>query len=79
MADRNQDMKEHILVARCHRLFVVLVPVLMQVAAKQMVGLYLTIWVAQTILPQIRGVQVAAVGTGVMGYLGNKGDIFQAV
>ncbi len=46
-----------------------------QVAAKQMVGLYLSVWVTKTILPQIRGVQVTAVGTGVMGFLGNKGDV----
>ncbi|EIE20020.1 DNase I-like protein, partial [Coccomyxa subellipsoidea C-169] len=46
-----------------------------QVAAKQMVGLYLSVWVTKTILPQIRGVQVTAVGTGVMGFLGNKGAV----
>ncbi len=45
----------------------------MQVAAKQMVGLYLSVWVRKGLLPCIRGVQATSVGTGVMGYLGNKG------
>lgn len=49
----------------------------MQVAAKQMVGLYLGVWTTQAMLPQIRGLQVTAVGTGLMGYLGNKGDTCQ--
>ena len=44
-----------------------------QVAAKQMVGLYLSVWVRSEMLPYIRGVQVTSVGTGVMGYFGNKG------
>lgn len=45
----------------------------MQVAAKQMVGLYLSVWVRGDLAPCIRGVQATSVGTGVMGYLGNKG------
>lgn len=45
-----------------------------QVAGKQMVGLYLSVWVSRSMLPNIRGVQVTSVGTGVMGYLGNKGQ-----
>ena len=39
-----------------------------------MVGIYLSIWVRRALLKQIRGVQVTSVGTGIMGYLGNKGD-----
>lgn len=46
----------------------------MQVAGKQMVGLYLSVWVSKAMLASIRGVQVTSVGTGVMGYLGNKGQ-----
>ena len=45
----------------------------LQVAAKQMVGLYLSVWVRTGLLPYIRGVQVTSVGTGIMRYLGNKG------
>ncbi len=44
-----------------------------QVAAKQMVGVYLSIWVRQSLLPHVHGTQVTSVGTGVLGYLGNKG------
>ncbi|CAK0784059.1 hypothetical protein CVIRNUC_007262 [Coccomyxa viridis] len=46
-----------------------------QVAAKQMVGLYLSVWVRSEMLPYIRGVQATSVGTGVMGYFGNKGAV----
>ena len=46
---------------------------LRQVAGKQMVGVYLSVWVRRRLLPAVRGVQVTAVGTGVLGYLGNKG------
>lgn len=48
---------------------------LRQVAGKQMVGVYLSVWVHRRLLPAVRGVQVTAVGTGVLGYLGNKGAL----
>ncbi len=48
-----------------------------QVAAKQMVGVYLSVWVRAALLPAVRGVQVTSVGTGIMGYLGNKGGQLQ--
>ena len=40
-----------------------------------MVGVYLAVWVKQALLKHIRGVQTVTVGTGMMGYLGNKGAI----
>jgi len=46
---------------------------ILQVAAKQMVGVYLSVWVRRGVLPHVRGVQVTSIGTGMMGYLGNKG------
>ncbi|KAK9821522.1 hypothetical protein WJX74_007052 [Apatococcus lobatus] len=46
-----------------------------QVAGKQMVGVYLSIWVRRALLPHVHGIQVTAVGTGVLGYLGNKGAV----
>lgn len=46
---------------------------LLQLVGKQMVGIYLSIWVRRALLKQIRGVQVTSIGTGIMGYLGNKG------
>lgn len=48
-----------------------------QVAAKQMVGVYLSIWVRRPMLQHIRGVQVTCIGTGVLGYLGNKGRLLR--
>ncbi len=38
-----------------------------------MVGVYLSVWVRKSLLHAVRGVQVTSVGTGIMGYLGNKG------
>ena len=38
-----------------------------------MVGVYVSLWVRRALLKHIRGVQVTSIGTGVMGYLGNKG------
>ncbi|DBA87288.1 hypothetical protein WJX77_005794 [Trebouxia sp. C0004] len=49
--------------------------VFVQVAAKQMVGMYLSLWVRRGVVPHVRGVQVTSVGTGMMGYLGNKGAV----
>ena len=46
-----------------------------QVAAKQMVGVYLSVWVRRPLLQHLRGVQVTSIGTGVLGLLGNKGGI----
>lgn len=45
----------------------------MQVAAKQMVGVYLSVWARRRLLPHIRSVQVLSVATGALGYFGNKG------
>ena len=45
----------------------------LQLVGKQMVGVYLSIWVKRALLRHVRGVQVTTVGTGIMGYLGNKG------
>ena len=42
-----------------------------------MVGVYLSVWVRAALLPAVRGVQVTSVGTGIMGYLGNKGEHMQ--
>lgn len=39
-----------------------------------MVGVYLSLWVRRGILPHVRGVQVTSIGTGMLGYLGNKGN-----
>ncbi|XP_074566787.1 type IV inositol polyphosphate 5-phosphatase 7-like [Curcuma longa] len=45
------------------------------VASKQMVGIFLTIWVRSEIRNDIKNLKVSCVGRGLMGYLGNKGSI----
>eukprot|EP01025_Chloroclados_australasicus_P045491 TRINITY_DN497_c1_g1_i4.p1 TRINITY_DN497_c1_g1~~TRINITY_DN497_c1_g1_i4.p1 ORF type:complete len:773 (-),score=124.62 TRINITY_DN497_c1_g1_i4:468-2615(-) len=46
-----------------------------RIAFKQMVGVYLSIWVKKQIVDKIRGIQTMNVATGVFGYLGNKGAV----
>ncbi|KAK3042188.1 hypothetical protein RJ639_001308 [Escallonia herrerae] len=45
------------------------------VASKQMVGIFLTIWVRSDLREHVRNMKVSCVGRGLMGYLGNKGSI----
>ncbi|CAK9318657.1 unnamed protein product [Citrullus colocynthis] len=45
------------------------------VASKQMVGIFLTIWVKSDLRDHVRNMKVSCVGRGLMGYLGNKGSI----
>uniref|UniRef100_A0A1D1Y9G1 Type I inositol 1,4,5-trisphosphate 5-phosphatase CVP2 n=1 Tax=Anthurium amnicola TaxID=1678845 RepID=A0A1D1Y9G1_9ARAE len=45
------------------------------VASKQMVGIFLTVWVRSGIKDDIRNMKISCVGRGLMGYLGNKGSI----
>lgn len=42
------------------------------VASKQMVGIFLMIWVQSKIKDDVKNMKVSCVGTGLMGYLGNK-------
>lgn len=42
------------------------------VASKQMVGIYLTVWVKNDLRDDVRNMKVSCVGRGLMGYLGNK-------
>ncbi|KAF8392344.1 hypothetical protein HHK36_022686 [Tetracentron sinense] len=45
------------------------------VASKQMVGIFLTVWVRSDLRDNIKNMKVSCVGRGLMGYLGNKGSI----
>uniref|UniRef100_A0A3Q7I858 Inositol polyphosphate-related phosphatase domain-containing protein n=1 Tax=Solanum lycopersicum TaxID=4081 RepID=A0A3Q7I858_SOLLC len=45
------------------------------VASKQMVGIFLTVWVRSELREHVRNMKVSCVGRGLMGYLGNKGSI----
>lgn len=42
------------------------------VASKQMVGIFLTVWVRSELRDHVRNLKVSCVGRGLMGYLGNK-------
>ncbi|GFP84066.1 type i inositol 1 4 5-trisphosphate 5-phosphatase cvp2 [Phtheirospermum japonicum] len=42
------------------------------VASKQMVGVFLTVWVRSELTEHVRNIKVSCVGRGLMGYLGNK-------
>lgn len=44
-------------------------------ASKQMVGIFLCIWVRSDLKQHVRNLKVSCVGRGLMGYLGNKGSI----
>ncbi|WJX84519.1 phosphoinositide 5-phosphatase [Trifolium repens] len=45
------------------------------VASKQMVGIFLCVWVRADVRNHVSQLKVSRVGTGIMGYLGNKGSI----
>ncbi|GFP81980.1 type i inositol 1 4 5-trisphosphate 5-phosphatase cvp2, partial [Phtheirospermum japonicum] len=45
------------------------------VASKQMVGLFLMVWIKSDLRDAVRNLNVSCVGRGLMGYLGNKGAI----
>ncbi|XP_076929010.1 type IV inositol polyphosphate 5-phosphatase 6-like [Bidens hawaiensis] len=45
------------------------------VASKQMVGVFLTVWVKSELREHVTNIKVSCVGRGLMGYLGNKGSV----
>ena len=46
-----------------------------QVAEQQLIGLFLVIYASPSIAPTISSVSTTSVGTGLMGYMGNKGAV----
>nr|GEY89348.1 type IV inositol polyphosphate 5-phosphatase 3 isoform X2 [Tanacetum cinerariifolium] len=50
-------------------------PPYVRIVSKQMVGIFITVWVRRRLRKHIQNVHVLAVGVGVMGYIGNKGTI----
>ncbi|KAG7940854.1 hypothetical protein I3843_16G007300 [Carya illinoinensis] len=46
-----------------------------RIVSKQMVGIFITIWVRRSLRRHIQNLKVSTVGVGVMGYIGNKGSI----
>ncbi|XP_049936662.1 type I inositol polyphosphate 5-phosphatase 2 isoform X2 [Nymphaea colorata] len=46
-----------------------------RIVSKQMVGIYISIWVRRRLRRHINNLKVSPVGVGLMGYMGNKGSI----
>ncbi|OVA08122.1 Inositol polyphosphate-related phosphatase [Macleaya cordata] len=46
-----------------------------RIVSKQMVGIFLSIWVRRSLRRHIQNLKVSTVGVGVMGYIGNKGSV----
>ncbi|KAJ3694136.1 hypothetical protein LUZ60_009616 [Juncus effusus] len=46
-----------------------------RIISKQMVGVFLTIWVRKSLRKHIQNLKVSTIGVGAMGYIGNKGSI----
>ncbi|KAM7254842.1 hypothetical protein ACFE04_020083 [Oxalis oulophora] len=44
-------------------------------ACKQMVGIFLSVWIRSDLHKDISNLKVSCVGRGIMGYLGNKGSV----
>ncbi|KAL5202355.1 hypothetical protein ABZP36_013307 [Zizania latifolia] len=50
-------------------------PYFVRILSKQMVGIYLSVWVWRDLQKHIQNLRVSTVGVGAMGYMGNKGSI----
>lgn len=50
-------------------------PAYVRIVSKQMVGIFITVWVRRSLRKHIQNLNVSTVGVGVMGYIGNKGSI----
>ncbi|VVB11694.1 unnamed protein product [Arabis nemorensis] len=50
-------------------------PSYVRIVSKQMVGVFLTIWVRRRLRKHISNLCVSTVGVGIMGYIGNKGSV----
>ncbi|XP_059644884.1 type I inositol polyphosphate 5-phosphatase 2 [Cornus florida] len=50
-------------------------PRFVRIVSKQMVGIYVSIWVRQSLRRRINNLKVSPVGVGLMGYMGNKGSV----
>ncbi|KZV34542.1 type I inositol 1,4,5-trisphosphate 5-phosphatase 2-like [Dorcoceras hygrometricum] len=46
-----------------------------RIVSKQMVGIYVSVWVRRRLRRHINNLKVSQVGTGLMGYMGNKGSV----
>lgn len=48
-------------------------PRYVRIVSKQMVGIYVSVWVRRRLRRHITNLKVSSVGIGIMGYMGNKG------
>ncbi|XP_021907927.1 type I inositol polyphosphate 5-phosphatase 2-like isoform X1 [Carica papaya] len=46
-----------------------------RIVGKQMVGIYISVWVRKRLRGHINNLKVSPVGVGLMGYMGNKGSV----
>ncbi|KAM1584255.1 hypothetical protein ACFX1Z_037255 [Malus domestica] len=46
-----------------------------RIVSKQMVGIYVSVWVRKKLRRHINNMKVSPVGVGLMGYMGNKGSV----
>ncbi|KAK8650291.1 hypothetical protein V6N13_139936 [Hibiscus sabdariffa] len=50
-------------------------PKYVRIVSKQMVGIYISVWVRKRLRKHINNLKVSPVGVGLMGYMGNKGSV----
>ncbi|KAI5655859.1 hypothetical protein M9H77_33046 [Catharanthus roseus] len=50
-------------------------PRYVRIVSKQMVGIYVSVWVRRRLRRHINNLKVSPVGVGLMGYMGNKGSV----
>ncbi|CAK9173364.1 unnamed protein product [Ilex paraguariensis] len=50
-------------------------PMYVRIVSKQMVGIYVSVWVRRRLRRHINNLKVSPVGIGLMGYMGNKGSV----
>ncbi|KAG7952462.1 hypothetical protein I3843_12G060100 [Carya illinoinensis] len=50
-------------------------PTYVRVVSKQMVGIYVSVWLRKRLRRHINNLEVSPVGVGLMGYMGNKGSV----
>ncbi|XVF51917.1 hypothetical protein PTKIN_Ptkin04bG0222900 [Pterospermum kingtungense] len=46
-----------------------------RIVSKQMVGIYISVWVRKRLRRHVNNLKVSPVGVGLMGYMGNKGSV----
>ncbi|XP_020243935.1 type I inositol polyphosphate 5-phosphatase 2 isoform X1 [Asparagus officinalis] len=50
-------------------------PRFVRIVSKQMVGIYISVWVCRRLRRHVNNLKVSPVGVGLMGYMGNKGSV----